>query len=88
MDSQSQLSADDLRALLGDRFDQLCLDVAAAVNAAQPGAIINQSEEKVRDLLADFRQAAFQAAIQLRLDAAQAAFPPSEASSDRQAPPE
>ncbi len=45
----------------------------------QPGAagqVINASEEKVRDLLADFRQATYQAAIQLRTDAAQAAFPP------------
>ena len=38
--------------------------------------------QKVRDLLADFRQATYQAAIQLRIDAAQAAFPPSAAPAD------
>jgi hypothetical protein len=60
----------------------LCQEVAAAVNQAQAGQVINQSEEKVRDLLADFRQATFQAALQLRLAAAQAAFPPSASPPD------
>ena len=60
-------------------FEKLCEEVAAAVNQAQAGQVINQSEEKVRDLLADFRQATYQAAVQLRLDAAQAAFPPAAA---------
>ena len=70
------LSADALLAQLRGRFEQLCQDVAAAVNQAPAGQVINASEEKVRDLLADFRQASYQAAIQLRTDAAQAAFPP------------
>jgi hypothetical protein len=83
-----QLSAHDLLDQLRGRFEQLCQDVTAAVNQAQPGQIINQSEEKVRDLLADFRQATFETAVQLRLDAAQAAFPPSGASPDRKAAPE
>jgi hypothetical protein len=56
--------------------------VADAVNAAQPGHVINQSEQKVKDLLADFRQATFEAAVQLRSDAAAAAFPPSSTSPD------
>lgn len=82
MNHQPQLSAPDLLAQLRGPFEQLCAEVAAAVNQAQAGQIINQSEEKVRDLLADFRQATFQAALQLRLDAAQAAFPPSAAPAD------
>jgi hypothetical protein len=79
MDPQPQLSATALLELLRGRFEQLCHDVAAAVNQAPPGQVINASEEKVRDLLADFRLATYQAAVQLRLDAAQAAFPPSAA---------
>jgi hypothetical protein len=59
--------------------------VTAAVNAAPAGQIINASEEKVRDLLAEFRQATYQAAIQLRTDAAQAAFSPSAAPCDGRA---
>jgi hypothetical protein len=88
VDSQPQLSAQDLLEQLRGRFEQLCLDVAIAVNSAPAGAVINQSEEKVRDLLADFREAAFQTALQLRLNAAQAAFPPSDASNHRQTPSE
>jgi hypothetical protein len=82
------LSADALRDQLRERFEKLCRDVAAAVNQAPAGAVINGSEEEVRDLLADFRTATYQAALQLRTDAAQAAFPPSAAPPDGQAPPE
>jgi hypothetical protein len=85
---QPQLSAQDLLDQLRGRFERLCSDVADAVNAAPAGQILNASEEKVRDLLADFREATYQAALQLRLEAAQAAFPPSAASGDRQAPAE
>ena len=85
MNDQPQLATQDLLDQLRGRFEQLCADVAAAVNRAPAGQVINASEEQVRDLLADFRQATYQAAIQLRLQAAQAAFPPSTASRHRQA---
>jgi hypothetical protein len=86
VDKQPELSSQALMEQMRGRFEQLCQEVAAAVNQAQPGQVINQSEEKVRDLLADFRQATFEAAIQLRLQAAQAAFPPSAAPPDAKAP--
>ena len=86
MDKQPELSSQALMEQMRGRFEQLCQEVAAAVNQAQPGQVINQSEEKVRDLLADFRQATFEAALQLRLQAAQAAFPPSAAPPDAKAP--
>jgi Rod binding domain-containing protein len=86
--SEPTLSADALMEQLRARFEQLCAEVAAAVNQAPAGQVINASEEKVRDLLADFRQATYEAAIQLRTDAAQAAFPPSGAPADRKAPAE
>ena len=79
MNSQPQLSAQSLLDQLRGHFEKLCQDVAAAVNQAPAGQIINASEEKVRDLLADFRLATYQATLQLRLEAAQAAFPPSAA---------
>jgi Rod binding domain-containing protein len=82
------LSADALLQQLRGRFEQLCQDVAAAVNRAPAGQVINASEEQVRDLLADFRLATYQAALQLRTDAAQAAFPPSAAPADGNAPTE
>src|SRR5205814_3716168 len=85
--SEPTLSADALLEQLRGRFEQLCHDVAAAVNQAPAGQVINASEEKVRDLFADFRQATYQAAVQLRTDAAQAAFSPSAPSADRKTPP-
>jgi len=86
MSPEPTLSADALLEQLRGRFEQLCQDVAAAVNAAPAGQVINASEEQVRDLLADFRRATYQAAVQLRTDAAQAAFPPSAAPADGKAP--
>lgn len=80
MNPEPQASADDLAARLREQFEQLCKDVTAAVNSAAPGRVITDSEEKVRDLLARFRQQTYQAAVQLRLEAAQAAFPPSDPS--------
>jgi len=61
-------------------LDRMLGLVADAVNHAPDGQIINQSEEKVRDLFADLRQQAFQLALQMRIDAAQAAFSPSDGS--------
>jgi hypothetical protein len=52
--------------------------VADAVNEAPPGQIIAGSEEPVRDLFADLRRDVYEMAVQMRLDAAEAAFPPSE----------
>src|SRR5215210_8576442 len=83
--SEATVSAAALLEQLRGRFERLCQEVAAAVNEAPAGQVINASEEKVRDLLADFRQATYQAAVQLRTDAAQAAFSPSAAPADRQA---
>ena len=88
MSPEPALSSDALLEQLRGRFEQLCQDVTAAVNAAPAGQVINASEEKVRDLFADLRQATYQAAVQLRLDAAQAAFSPSAASPDGKASPE
>jgi hypothetical protein len=88
MKPESQACADELAARMREQFEQLCKDVTAAVNSAGPGRVIADSEEKVRDLLARFRQQTYQAAVQLRLEAAQAASPPSDPPSDRQTPPE
>jgi hypothetical protein len=88
VDQQPQIAADDLINRLRGDFEQLCQDVSNAVNQAAPGRILTDSEDKVRDLLARFRQQTYQAAVQLRLDAAQAAFPPSNAPAVRQIPQE
>jgi len=86
--SQAQVSAAVLMEQLRGKFEQLCLGVAGAVNAAPAGQVINASEEQVRDLLAEFRKVTYQAAVQLRLEAAEAASPPSGPPQDRQTPAE
>ena len=60
-------------------------DVMAAVNDAADGEWIAGSEEQVRDLSAEMRRRVFEAAVQKRVDAAEAAFPPSAPSDDRKA---
>jgi hypothetical protein len=86
--AEPALTAEALLDQLRARFERLCHDVTDAVNAAPAGQVINASEEKVRDLLADFRRATFEAALQLRTDAAQAAFPPSSPPPDGSPPAE
>ena len=76
MNPQPQLSPEALLESLRGRFEELCRSVADAVNQAPAGQVINASEEKVRDLFADFRRQAYQTALQLRIDAAEAAFSP------------
>jgi len=80
MDPLPPLTADALLQSLRGRFEELCRSVADAVNEAPTGHVINASEEKVRDLFADFRRETYQTALQLKIDAAEAAFSPAEGS--------
>lgn len=78
MGSQSKLSRDAFIAQMRAKMEAMLGEVADAVNDAAPGHIISGSEERVRDLFADLRQEAFEKALQMRVDTAEAAFPPSE----------
>ena len=49
------------------------------------GQWLADSEEPVRELSADFRRQAYEKAVQMRVDAAEAAFPPSTQHGDGQA---
>lgn len=66
-------------------FEEFAKDVMEAVNGAADGEWIAGSEEAVRDLCAKMRQRVFERAVQKRVDAAEAAFPPSARSDDGQA---
>ena len=82
MEPTPKLSREAYIQAMRQRVENLLGQVADAVNAAAPGQIITASEEKVRDLFADLRRQAFEQAVQMRMDAAEAAFPPSEGSRD------
>ena len=86
MEPTPELSREAYIQAMRQRVEELLGKVADAVNAAAPGQIITGSEEKVRDLFADLRRQAFEQAVQMRMDAAEAAFPPSEGSGHRQEP--
>ena len=78
MDALPPLSPEALTEAPRGRFEDVCKGIAQAVNPAPPGRVINQSQEKVRDLSADLRREAFQTALPMKVDAAEAAFPPSQ----------
>ncbi|MCD4831015.1 MAG: hypothetical protein K8R02_04305 [Anaerohalosphaeraceae bacterium] len=63
-----KITPQELKAALNGDIDHLVEQVAAAMNSAQPGRIINDSEEPVRDASADFRQRLYQKAIDLLQD--------------------
>jgi hypothetical protein len=84
MESTPELSRDEYLKQLRQDVEETLGKVADAINDAPPGRIISGSEEKVRDLFAELRQRAFEKGLQMRLDAAEAAFPPSEGPEHRQ----
>jgi hypothetical protein len=72
-----EIEADKLRASL-EKDIQSCIDeVTDAINAARTGAIIDDSEEFVRIATGKLRQTIFEKALQMKMDAAAAAFSPS-----------
>lgn len=73
--------AESMQAEVQEYLEQ----IMEAVNQAPDGEWISGSEEQVRDLAAAMRQRIFERAVQKRVDAAEAAFPPSAASDDGKA---
>jgi hypothetical protein len=72
-----------LRAKLLVEFEQTLESVADAVDKAPAGRVIRDSEEPARVALDRLRAAVYEAALQAKVDAAEAAFPPSEEPEDR-----
>lgn len=80
-----QVASDKLVESMQQEMQQYLQSVMKAVNNAPDGDWIGGSEEQVRDLSADFRRQVFEKAVQLKVDAAEAAFSPSAQPDDRQA---
>ena len=78
MDDQ-RITAEELEAELQADVKVLAGQIAQAINRAQAGRIIADSEEPVRDAHAEFRQKAYQRALDLLQDKAlQGDFSPSQ----------
>ena len=74
-----KITPEELKAAWAEDVDELAAKVAVAMNAAQPGNIIDDSEEPVRDANAEFRQRLYQKAVNLLQDKQlQEDFSPSE----------
>ncbi len=78
MDGLAKIDRDELVRRMRQDFEQTLRAVADAVNDAPDGHLIDGSEERVRDLLGEFRTRSFQAAAQMRVEATEAspAFSP------------
>jgi hypothetical protein len=61
-----RITKEQLRKVLGRDFERLLEAAVEAVNQAQPGHIIDDSEEPVRDAAGQFRQKLFEKALELR----------------------
>ncbi len=83
MESPPKLSRDEFITQMRAKMEAMLGQVADAINEAPPGQVISGSEEQVRDLFADLRQQAFETGLQMRVNAAEAAFSPSEGSNHR-----
>ena len=84
-DQMPKLDRAKLREELLAEFDRVVEEVSDAIDDASCGHIIRDSEEKARDTLDRFRQVVYERALQGKVNAAQADFPPSTERSDRQA---
>ncbi len=80
-----KLDRDAYREQLRREFEKTLQAVADAVDNASQGQIIRQSEEQAREALDRFRQIAYEQAIQMKVNAAEAAFPPSAQRDDGEA---
>ncbi|MCP4340428.1 MAG: hypothetical protein GY799_16445 [Desulfobulbaceae bacterium] len=62
---EKRVMKEQLKSALSKDLDELAERMADAINKAEWGHIIDQSEEPVRDAHADFRRQAYQKALEL-----------------------
>ncbi len=72
-----EIDTKKLRELLKKDFEDCINEVADAIDTSKAGSIIDDSEEPVRIATGKLRQKIFERALQMKVDAAQAAFSPS-----------
>ena len=87
MEALPKLDREAYRAAMREELDRVLQEVADAVDNAPTGRVIRDSEEKARDALDRFRTTAYEKAVQLKIDAAEAAFSPSGQRHDRDPSP-
>lgn len=84
-DTSPKLDRDRLLRELLVEAERTVNEVADAVDDAPAGRLIRDSEEPARDALDRFRQQVYERVLQAKVEAAEAAFPPTDEHDDRQA---
>ena len=82
MEEMPRVAAESLMPVVREQVEEAVRRIMEAVNRAQPGELITGSEEVVRDVGHELVRAVYEAALQQRIVAAEAAFPPSAGSAD------
>ena len=77
-----RITAEQILAEIGVDVEKMAQKVTQAVNDGRAGSVIDDSEESVSKVTARFRQQVFERAIQMKTEAADAAFSPSQESED------
>jgi len=72
-----EIDAQQLEKSLREDIEQCLAAVVQAVNEARVGTVIDDSEEPVREATGRLRHKIFEKAIQMKTEAAEAAFSPS-----------
>jgi hypothetical protein len=85
MEPSPRVSPQQFADSMKQEMEEYLKEVMEAVNNAADGEWIAGSEEQVRDLSAEMRRKVFERAVQKRVNAAEAAFPPSAPSDNRKA---
>lgn len=85
METTPRVPPQEFADAMKQEMEEYLKKVMDAVNNAADGEWIVGSEEQVRELSAEMRRRVFEAAMQKRTDAAEAAFPPSARSHKRKA---
>jgi hypothetical protein len=83
MEPMPKIDGAAFRERMRAAFERAMQEVADSIDAAPCGRIIRDSEEPSREALDRFRQAAYETAIQMKVEAAEAAFPPSGERNDQ-----
>ena len=81
-DELPKLDRARLRERLLVEFERVVEEVSNAIDEAPAGRVIRDSEENARDCLDRFRQIVYEQGLQAKIDAAEAAFPPSDQRGD------
>lgn len=82
MDELPKVDANSFLPALREQFEEAVKQMMQAVNDAPPGELITASEEAARDIGHELTRAVYESALQQRITAAEAAFPPSTGKSD------